>query len=328
MKYRHGGRRPHVIVVGNEKGGSGKSTTAMHLTVSLLKRGFRVGTMDLDARQGSFSRYVENRLAYVEATGLKLDCPEHRRIYPSTRDIQEVADREEKQSLQTAWAALDDRDFIVIDTPGSDSPLSRLGHIMADTLVTPLNDSFLDMDMLGRVELDGEDYYLSPSVYSQMVWEQRQKRAMDRLPPMDWVVMRNRLSHINARNKKDIGQLLEQLSKRLRFRIAPGFGERVVFRELFPKGLTLLDLGDATGDVSMSLSHVAARQELRQLLDVLNLPGNVEAQPTGSNGAANGGGEAAQASESAVKAATSAVENARASGAAPLLEEAEAAAKA
>ncbi|WP_282607361.1 division plane positioning ATPase MipZ [Pelagibius sp. Alg239-R121] len=282
MKYRHGGRRPHVIVVGNEKGGSGKSTTAMHLTVSLLKRGFRVGTIDLDARQGSFSRYVENRLAYIEATGMNLECPEHRRIYGSTRDIQEVAEQEEKQSLQTAWAALDDRDFIVIDTPGSDSSLSRLGHIMADTLVTPLNDSFLDMDMLGRVELDGDEYYLSPSVYSQMVWEQRQKRAMDRLPPMDWVVMRNRLSHINARNKKDIGQLLEQLSKRLRFRIAPGFGERVVFRELFPKGLTLLDLGDATGDVSMSLSHVAARQELRQLLDVLNLPGNVEAQPASS----------------------------------------------
>lgn len=278
MKYRHGGRRPHVVVIGNEKGGSGKSTTAMHLTVSLLKRGFRVGTIDLDARQGSFSRYIENRLSYIEASGRELPCPEHRRIYGSTRDIQEVAEQEEKLSLQTAWAALDNNDFIVIDTPGSDSSLSRLGHIMADTLVTPLNDSFLDMDMLGRVELDGEDYYLSPSVYSQMVWEQRQKRAMDRLPPMDWIVMRNRLSHINARNKKDIGQLLEQLSKRLRFRTAPGFGERVVFRELFPKGLTLLDLGESKGDVtmSMSLSHVAARQELRQLLDVLNLPGHVE----------------------------------------------------
>ncbi|TQV82065.1 division plane positioning ATPase MipZ [Denitrobaculum tricleocarpae] len=323
MKYRHGGRRPHVVVIGNEKGGSGKSTTAMHLTVSLLKRDFRVGTIDLDARQGSFSRYIENRLSYIEATGLELPCPEHRRIYSSTRDIQEVAEQEEKQSLQTAWAALDNNDFIVIDTPGSDSSLSRLGHIMADTLVTPLNDSFLDMDMLGRVELDGEDYYLSPSVYSQMVWEQRQQRAMDRLPPMDWIIMRNRLSHINARNKKDIGQLLEQLSKRLRFRIAPGFGERVVFRELFPKGLTLLDLGDSKGDVAMSLSlsHVAARQELRQLLEVLNLPGHVDEQ---AGDAAAAEGAAAQLDQTAVSAA----DGMRAAAGAQLREEVEAASEA
>lgn len=326
MKYRHGGRRPHVVVVGNEKGGSGKSTTAMHLTVSLLKRGFRVGTIDLDARQGSFSRYIENRLSYIEATGRELACPEHRRIYSSTRDIQEVAEQEEKQSLQTAWAALDNNDFIVIDTPGSDSSLSRLGHIMADTLVTPLNDSFLDMDMLGRVELDGEDYYLSPSVYSQMVWEQRQKRAMDRLPPMDWIVMRNRLSHINARNKKDIGQLLEQLSKRLRFRTAPGFGERVVFRELFPKGLTLLDLGDSKGDatMSMSLSHVAARQELRQLLEVLNLPGHVD-EKNGESGEA----AAADAGVTQIaQVAATAGESMRAASGAAVMEEAEAASEA
>lgn len=322
MKYRHGGRRPHVVVVGNEKGGSGKSTTAMHLTVSLLKRGFRVGTIDLDARQGSFSRYIENRLSYIEATGKELSCPEHRRIYGSTRDIQEVAEQEEKQSLQTAWAALDNNDFIVIDTPGSDSSLSRLGHIMADTLVTPLNDSFLDMDMLGRVELDGEDYYLSPSVYSQMVWEQRQKRAMDRLPPMDWIIMRNRLSHINARNKKDIGQLLEQLSKRLRFRTAPGFGERVVFRELFPKGLTLLDLGDSKGDatMSMSLSHVAARQELRQLLEVLNLPGHVDEKSGESVEAAAADAAVTQIAQVAVAAG----DNIRTAGSAAVMEEVEA----
>ncbi len=325
MKYRHGGRRPHVVVVGNEKGGSGKSTTAMHLTVSLLKRGFRVGTIDLDARQGSFSRYIENRLSYIEATGRELPCPEHRRIYSSTRDIQEVAEQEEKQSLQTAWAALDNNDFIVIDTPGSDSSLSRLGHIMADTLVTPLNDSFLDMDMLGRVELDGEDYYLSPSVYSQMVWEQRQKRAMDRLPPMDWIVMRNRLSHINARNKKDIGHLLEQLSKRLRFRTAPGFGERVVFRELFPKGLTLLDLGDSKGDeaMSMSLSHVAARQELRQLLEVLNLPGHVD-EKNGESGESATGADVSQIAQVAATAG----ETMRAGSGAAVMEEAEAASEA
>ena len=41
----------HVVVLGNEKGGSGKSTTAFHIAVALLKAGQRVATIDLDCRQ-------------------------------------------------------------------------------------------------------------------------------------------------------------------------------------------------------------------------------------------------------------------------------------
>jgi len=156
---------------------------------------------------------------------------------------------------------------VVIDTPGSDSFLSRLGHASADVLITPLNDSYLDLDLLARIDVQGRQV-LGPSLYSQMVWEQRQQRALAGLAPMEWVVMRNRLSHIDARNKRDIGRLLELLGTRIGFRLAPGFGERVIFRELFPKGLTLLDLSD----VSMTLSHVAARQELRALLHAIALP--------------------------------------------------------
>jgi chromosome partitioning protein len=53
--------RPYVIVVGNEKGGSGKSTAAMHLIVALAKLDFKLGSIDLDARQSSLSRYIANR---------------------------------------------------------------------------------------------------------------------------------------------------------------------------------------------------------------------------------------------------------------------------
>jgi hypothetical protein len=109
-----------------------------------------------------------------------------------------------------------------------------------------------------------------------MVWEQRQQRALLGLPPMDWIVMRNRLSHIESHNKREIGRLLELLSQRIRFRLAPGFGERVIFRELFPKGLTLLDLRDDAAEFKLSLSHVAARQEVRALLQSLSLPSNGE----------------------------------------------------
>ncbi len=264
------GLQQRVIVLGNEKGGSGKSTTAMHVTVSLLKQGRKVGCIDLDARQGTLSRYVENRRNFIEETGLKLPLPEVRRIYRSELDTRSAAEAEEREALAQAMDELSDCDSIVIDTPGSDNYLSRIGHAQADVLITPLNDSFLDLDLLARIDADGRRV-LAPSIYSQMVWEQRQSRAKQGLPPIDWVVMRNRLSHINARNKRDVGQLLEQLARRIGFRLAPGFGERVIFRELFPKGLTLLDLREKGAGVRLNMSHLAARQEVRDLFRAVGL---------------------------------------------------------
>jgi len=271
MTAQSGRDRAHILVLGNEKGGSGKSTTGMHLIVALLKRGYRVGSIDLDARQGSLSRLIENRIAYAERSGRSLELPLHRRVFRSEAEVRSAARYEERQALDEALNALAECHYIVIDTPGSDSYLSRLGHTCADTLITPLNDSFLDLDLLARIDHEGKRV-LAPSLYSQMVWEQRQQRAVAKLAPVDWVVMRNRLSHIDARNKREIGYLLEQLGKRIGFRLAPGFGERVIFRELFPTGLTLLDLRAEEVGVSLNMSHVAARQEVRALLQAIGLP--------------------------------------------------------
>lgn len=262
------GAGPRVVVLGNEKGGSGKSTSAMHLVVALLRLGYRVGVIDLDARQGTLSRYVENRAAFVRETGLPLPLPELRRVSRSDAASRDAAESEERARLDGALSELADRDFLVIDTPGSDSHLARLGHQAADVLITPLNDSFVDLDLLARIDPEGRRI-LGPSVYSQMVWEQRQQRARAGGRPVDWIVMRNRLSHLDARNKQKVGGLLNQLAKRIGFRLAPGFGERVIFRELFPKGLTLLDLREAGTD--LTLSHLAARQEVFSLLAALGL---------------------------------------------------------
>lgn len=261
---------PHIIVLGNEKGGSGKSTTAMHLIVALLAAGQKVGSIDLDARQGSLSRYVENRRKSAEAMLTPLPMPEHIGINQSKADSREVATQEDEANLAEALQRLSGNDYIVIDTPGSDSALSRAAHIRADTLISPLNDSFLDLDLFGRIEDEGATIR-RPSVYAETVWEQRKRRAMAGGKPIDWVVMRNRLSSLDARNKRDIGRLLEQLAKRIGFRIAPGFTERVIFRELFPRGLTLLDLSRKDAGVQWRMSHVAARQEVRELLEALNL---------------------------------------------------------
>lgn len=264
-------RRTRILVLGNEKGGSGKSTTAAHLIVALIKRGFTVGSIDLDARQGTLTRLFENRVDYAARRGLELEMPEHRAVSRSESSARGAAEWQEKQALERAVAELADRDYIVMDTPGSDSFLSRAGHACAEVLITPMNDSFLDLDLLARIDPEGRQI-LGPSLYSQMVWEQRQQRALAGLPAMDWIVMRNRLSHIDARNKREIGRLLELLSQRMGFRLAPGFGERVIFRELFLKGLTLLDLRDDDAEFKLSLSHVAARQEVRALIRAIGLP--------------------------------------------------------
>jgi chromosome partitioning protein len=229
-----------------------------------------VGTIDLDARQGTLSRLVENREAFVKETGLRLPLPRHARVYRSQLPNRDDAEAEERQVMEQVMQSMAGSDAIIIDTPGSDSYLSRLGHMHADILITPLNDSFLDLDVLAKIDREGKRI-LGPSVYSQMVWEQRQMRARMNLPPVDWIVMRNRLAHLDARNKRTVGRLLGELSRRIGFRLMPGFGERVIFRELFPKGLTLLDLRENGAGVNLTMSHLAARQEVRLLLDELGL---------------------------------------------------------
>jgi chromosome partitioning protein len=262
----------HIIVVGNEKGGSGKSTTCMHVATALARAGFRVGALDLDLRQRSFGRYVENRVAFLRKAGLDLPSPDMHDL-PEV-DAARLAPGENvfDRRLSEAVAALDARsDFIVIDCPGSHTRLSQLAHSLADTLITPLNDSFIDFDLLARVDAE-TGRILGPSIYAEMVWQARQLRAQAGLKPIDWIVLRNRLGAQQMHNKKKVGKALEDLSRRIGFRVAPGFSERVIFRELFPRGLTLLDLKDV-GVEQLNISNVAARQELRDLMRALALPG-------------------------------------------------------
>ena len=262
----------HIIVVGNEKGGSGKSTTCMHVATALCRMGHRVGGLDLDLRQKSFGRYVENRRAFMARAGLNLPTPDY-------RDLPEVAPSDLAPGenafdarLSAAVAALEPiSDFILIDCPGSHTRLSQVAHSLADTLITPLNDSFIDFDLLARVDYE-TGKVKGPSIYSEMVWNARQLRAQAGLKPIDWIVLRNRLGAQQMHNKKKVGAALEELSKRIGFRVSPGFSERVIFRELFPRGLTLLDLKD-TGVDQLNLSNIAARQELRDLMRELRLPG-------------------------------------------------------
>ncbi|MGB0959648.1 MAG: division plane positioning ATPase MipZ [Halocynthiibacter sp.] len=262
----------HIIVVGNEKGGSGKSTTSMHIATALARMGHKVGALDLDLRQSTFGRYIHNRTRYCEEHGVTLPMIEYHGLPEVDPETLSEGENIYDRRLSAAVTALEpNNDFILIDCPGSHTRLSQVAHSLADTLVTPLNDSFIDFDLLAHVD-STTDKILGPSVYSEMVWSARQLRATAGLPPIDWVVIRNRLQAQNMHNKQKMGQALQNLSKRIGFRVAPGFNERVIFRELFPRGLTLLDLRDVGVVGQMNISNVAARQELRDLITSLKLP--------------------------------------------------------
>lgn len=263
--------RAHVIVLGNEKGGSGKSTTAVHLFVALAQGGFRVGALDLDLRQQSLFRYIENREAQSARTGGGLPMPRRLRIAPSAAALRTDAAAADRLRVDEALAELSsDCDFVVIDTPGAVTALSEAAHEAADTLITPINDSMIDFDLLGRVD-PATGKVKGPSIYSEMVWAARQRRAARGKKPIDWVVLRNRMAMLDSRNRRQVGKVMGDLARRIGFRIVPGFSERVIFRELFLYGLTLLDL-DPEGPVTLTMSHVAARQEVRDMVKSLNLP--------------------------------------------------------
>jgi len=258
-----------VIVVANEKGGSGKSTIAIHLAVALMKAGEQVATVDLDARQKSLTRYVENRRAWGEHIGRELEIPEHRSL------LEEDADA----SVEEAGAALIDtvmgftktHGVVIVDTPGHKTNFTALVHSMADTLITPLNDSFVDFDVLGAVD-PITFQVMRTSHYAAMVEEARHQRSLVNPTPIDWIVLRNRVSMLASRNKRLVGEGLLDLSRRLDFRYIDGLSERVIFREFYPRGLTALDdVNETTLGTKPTMSHVSARQEVLGVLGALGL---------------------------------------------------------
>jgi chromosome partitioning protein len=267
------GRFAHIIVLGNEKGGSGKSTTAMHVAVALMNVGQRVATIDLDSRQKSFTHYIEHRRDWAERTKSNLKIPIHFCI--ANGDTLKL---DENQAIEFAGFAEalssveKSHDFVVVDTPGTDSYLTRLAHSMADTLITPLNDSFVDLDVLGTV--DPTTYAVTgESHYAEMVRDARRHRRTIDGKRIEWIVVRNRLSTLGSHNKQLVGQGLNELALRLGFRFAEGFAERVIYRELFPRGLTALDnLDDGATGARPNVSHLTARQEVMGLIEALQLP--------------------------------------------------------
>jgi len=239
----------------------------------LLQAGQRVATIDLDSRQKSFTHYVENRREWVKRAGIKLEIPKHFCVARGFGARLDEIEAQEFAAFAEAVSAVEQsHDFVVIDTPGSDSYLMRLAHSMADTLITPLNDSFVDFDVLGTIDQSTFEV-AGVSHYAEMVREARRQRRLVDGGLTDWIVIRNRLSTLSSRNKRLVGEGVDSLAKQLGFRAIDGFAERVVYREFFPRGLTALDdINEDTFGARPSTSHVTARDEVKILIDALRLP--------------------------------------------------------
>ncbi len=263
---------PRIIVVGNEKGGAGKSTLAIHMACGLLHDGHTVAVMDLDLRQQSLAHFYRSRQTWSKASGAVLPMPAGGLEDPAA--LLGMAEDEAKSRLEDMIALAAARaDYLVIDTPGSDTVLSRVAHSHAELIVTPMNDSFVDFDMLGLVDPVTLDL-VKPSLYAEVVWESRKQRMVRARQSIDWLVLRNRLATTEARNRRRLDERLQALAKRVGFRIGPGLRDRVIYRELFPFGLTVADLSPTVRPVPVSLTHVAARQELRGVMGAMGVPGH------------------------------------------------------
>ena len=256
-----------IIVFGNQKGGTGKSTLAMHLVVSLLQKGNSVATVDVDARQGTFTRYIENRETTKRGNPVVL-TPFHSPLFESGADSVSEMAKENLNNFFNLINSLNGYDYIIVDTPGNDNNLSRIAHSFADVIITPMNESFIDLDLLVRIN-DSTETNIKPSSYAEMVWNQKKERIMRDKVAIDWIVLVNRMSNVASKNRTELDRVLGALARRIGFRLSKGFKERVIFRELFLSGLTLLDRNISASQ--MSLSHIAARQELNDLLKSLNI---------------------------------------------------------
>lgn len=261
----------HVIVVGNEKGGSGKSTTTFHLAIYLLYAGYRVATIDVDSRQQTLTHYVRNRRAHAQETGRKLPNPLHFHLPSAWGDSLRENQKAEFDMFRRAVSEVESKvDFIIIDTPGFDTNLTRLAHSLADTLITPINDSMIDINVLARVDVD-TGLPVETSHYARLVQRARSERLAIGGETIDWILVRNRISMLASRNARQVQATLDGIATRFGCRIADGIAERVIFRSLFASGTTVFDPAEDDGE-SASASHLSARQEYQNLVASLNLP--------------------------------------------------------
>jgi chromosome partitioning protein len=256
-----------IVVIGNEKGGSGKSTTAMQTAIGLMRLGYKIGTIDLDARQGTLTRMLSNRFETIKRTSYDYPSPLHFPIEKHKGTTTREQEQKDRDFLMMALAELSSIvDFIIIDTPGSDSYLSHLAHAQADLILTPLSLTQFDTDVLFHLDPD-TGKILRPAIYTHVILNAR--KAAQR--PIQWLVMLNRLNPDRQKThyEDSLEESLKSGQEPYDFTLIKGFSERPIFHTLFAKGLSLLDVRQ-DDQLPLTPDLLIARQEIRCVLKAIN----------------------------------------------------------
>ena len=259
-------KKAHIIVISNEKGGTGKSTISMHLAIKLLQEGFSVATVDMDGRQGTLSRYIENRKNFCNKHKISLPTPPHYRFEPREDYALIPADRGRIQ--HEISKLIPSYDAIIIDTPGNKNYLFEEAHKLADTLITPISDSLIDLNVLSEIDFEAGKVG-RPGHYANYIWDVKKYLASQGKTYLNWIVVGNKISTLKSHNKKIFFEYLNELSKLYGFRVCSGLKDRVIYKELFLEGLTVLDMQHPDLRRRMSVSHVAAKREIRAIAEFI-----------------------------------------------------------
>ena len=263
VSERQSGR---IIVFSNLKGGTGKSTTALSVIVGLLRRGKSVASLDLDMDQEALARYLFNRTRFAKLTKLRIGMPNHHRF----TEIDPGGNGAELSTRLDILSGLIDNlvaenDYLVIDCPSLDNPLTRAVTARADVLTSPVNESFLDIDVIGEVR-GSPPTVTRVGPFAEMIGAEMQRRRDEGIDPLEWIVVRNRRNPTATRHTAAIGTVLGELSRNLSFRVTDGFVDRLIFRELFLVGLSILDLRKDDPLIASNSSHRSAYEEASNLL--------------------------------------------------------------
>ena len=259
-------KKAHIIVISNEKGGTGKSTISMHLAIDLLQQGFKVAAIDLDGRQGTLSKYVENRKKFCRTHNLVSPIPSIFTYAPQEDVTLIEANRENISSRINELAK--DYDAIIIDTPGTKNYLFEEAHYHADTLITPISDSLIDLNVLADINIDSQTIG-RPGHYASFIWDIKKKLASQGHNYLNWIVIGNKTSNYNSKNKNIVFEYLEKLGKLFGFRFTPGLKDRIIYKELFLLGLTVLDMSHPELKMKMTMSHLAAKREVKTIAEFI-----------------------------------------------------------
>lgn len=258
--------RAHVIVISNEKGGTGKSTISMHLAIKLMQEKFRVAAIDMDGRQGTLSHYIDNREKFCKEHQLSLPIPDLLTVEP--KDAPTLFSSHCQEVEKQITSMLTQYDALIIDTPGNKNYLFEEAHKFADTLITPMSDSLIDLNVISEIDFAHPEERHAGR-YAQYIWDVKKYLAAHGKPMLNWIVVGNKISSLNSRNKNQVFGYLEKAAKTYGFRVAPTIRDRVIYKELFLQGLTVLDLSQDALKCRLSVSHIAAKQEIRQLAEFI-----------------------------------------------------------